>query len=256
MAGLVRRHQMRVAAALAAVSTPADAPAPNSGPYELMMHALVNDRRTLKGLQSIERKIELKREMLDKYGDYVHGVLTADKGGQDEVVVTVMVWLLDTLQFRPALDLAAYVLRHDIKLPAQYTRDVPTLLLDEITGAVLSERIELSAELLDELLTLHGLTVDYDTPDQARAKLHRAMGETLTHLAGDLLEEDTRRMAAAALQHLNRAKQLDTGVGVIKLIEQLERKIKKAEGGTPPKADEEGKTPTQPATGDEKPPQA
>ena len=126
MAGLVRRHQMRVAAALAAVSTPADAPAPNSGPYELMMHALVNDRRTLKGLQSIERKIELKREMLDKYGDYVHGVLTADKGGQDEVVVTVMVWLLDTLQFRPALDLAAYVLRHDIKLPAQYTRDVPT----------------------------------------------------------------------------------------------------------------------------------
>ena len=38
------------------------------------------------------------------------------------------------------------------------TRDVPTLLLDEITGAVLSERIELSAELLDELLTLHGLT--------------------------------------------------------------------------------------------------
>ena len=256
MAGLVRRHQMRVAAALAAVSTPADAPAPNSGPYELMMHALVNDRRTLKGLQSIERKIELKREMLDKYGDYVHGVLTADKGGQDEVVVTVMVWLLDTLQFRPALDLAAYVLRHDIKLPAQYTRDVPTLLLDEITGAVLSERIELSAELLDELLTLHGLTVDYDTPDQARAKLHRAMGETLTHLAGDLLEEDTRRMAAAALQHLNRAKQLDTGVGVIKRIEQLERKIKKAEGGTPPKADEEGKTPTQPATGDEKPPQA
>lgn len=46
MAGLVRRHQMRVAAALAAVSTPADAPAPNSGPYELMMHALVNDRES------------------------------------------------------------------------------------------------------------------------------------------------------------------------------------------------------------------
>ncbi|MGS1108904.1 phage terminase small subunit [Achromobacter anxifer] len=256
MAGLVRRHQMRVAAALAAESTPADAPAPNSGPYELMMHALVNDRRTLKGLQSIERKIELKREMLDKYGDYVQGVLTADKGGQDEVVVTVMVWLLDTLQFRPALDLAAYVLRHGIKLPAQYTRDVPTLLLDEITGAVLSERIALSAGLLDELLTLNGLTVDHDAPDQARAKLHRAMGETLTHLAGDLADEDTQRMAAAALQHLNRAKQLDTGVGVIKLIEQLERKIKKAEGGTQPKADEEDKTSTQPATGSDTPPQA
>ncbi|CAB3849973.1 hypothetical protein LMG26858_01655 [Achromobacter anxifer] len=262
MAGLVRRHQMRVAAALAALSTPSDAPAPNSGPYELMMHALVNDRRTLKGVQSIERKIELKREMLDKYGDYVHGVLTADKGGQDEVVVTVMVWLLDTLQFRPALDLAAYVLRHGIKLPAQYTRDVPTLLLDEITGAVLAGRVGLGMGLLDELLTLQRLTEDHDAPDQARAKLHRVMGETLTDLAGDLTadygppKETALRAAVAALQHLNRARQLDAGVGVVKLIEQLERKIKKAEGGTPPKADEEGKTPTQPATGDETPPQA
>lgn len=256
MAGLVRRHQMRVAAALAAALTPADAPAPNSGPYELMMHALVNDRRTLKGVQSIERKIECKREMLDKYGDYVHGVLAVDKGGQDEVVVTVMVWLLDTLQFRPALDLAAYVLRHGIKLPPQYSRDVPTLLLDEITGAVLGDRIEPSERLLDELLTLQMLTEKRDAPDQARAKLHRVMGETLTHMAGDLPDDDTRRMAAAALQHLNRAKQLDVGVGVVKLIEKLERKIKKAEDGAPSKADEEGTTPTQPATGSETPPQA
>lgn len=256
MAGLVRRHQMRVAAALAAISTPADAPAPNSGPYELMMHALVNDRRTLKGVQSIARKIELKREMLDKYGDYVHGVLAADKGGQDEVVVTVMIWLLDTLRFRPALDLASYVLRHDIKLPAQYNRDVPTLLLDEITDAVLGDRIELSAGLLDELLTLQLLTEDQDAPDQARAKLHRVMGETLTHLAGDLPDEDTRRMAAAALQHLNRAKQLDAGVGVVKLIEKLERKIKKAEDGAPSQAGGEGQPPTSPASGDETPPQA
>ena len=256
MAGLVRRHQMRVAAALAAASTPADAPAPNSGPYELMMHALVNDRRALKGVQSIERKIELKREMLDKYRDYVYGVLVADKGGQDEVVVTVMVWLLDTLQFRSALELAAYVLRHGIKLPPQYTRDVPTLLLDEITGAVLGDRIEPSERLLDELLTLQGLTADHDAPDQARAKLHRAMGETLTHLAGELPDDDTRRMAAAALQHLNRAKQLDAGVGVVKLIEQLERKIKKAEGGAPPQASGEGQPPTSPAQGDDTAPQA
>lgn len=256
MAGLVRRHQMRVAAALAAASTPADAPAPNSRPYELMMHALVNDRRTLKGVQSIERKIELKREMLDKYGDYIHGVLTADKGGQDEVVVTVMVWLLDTLQLRPALNLAAYVLRHGIKLPPQYSRNVPTLLLDEITDAVLGDHIEPSERLLDELLKLQGLTADHDAPDQARAKLHRAMGETLTHLAGVLPDDDTKRMAAAALQHFNRAKQLDAGVGVVKLIEQLQRKIKKAESGTPPQVGGDGQAPGSPAPGDETPPQA
>ncbi|CAO3872708.1 phage terminase small subunit [Achromobacter mucicolens] len=256
MAGLVRRHQMRVAAAMAAALQPADAPAPTSGPYELMMHALVNDRRTLKGIQSIERKIELKREMLGKYRDYVEGVLSADKGGQDDVIVTVMVWLLDTLQFRPALDLAAYVLRHDIQLPAHYNRDVATLLLDEITDAILGGRVELNAPLFDELVTLQVLTDDHDAPDQARAKLHRVMGETLTHLAGDLTDEDTRRMAAAALQHLNRAKQLDGAVGVVKLIEKLDRKIKKAEGGAPSPAGGEGQPPTTPAPEDRTPPTA
>ncbi|MNU87544.1 Phage small terminase subunit [compost metagenome] len=256
MAGLVRRHQMRVAAALAAASQPADAPAPTSGPYELMMHALVNDRRTLKGVQSIERKIELKREMLDKYRDYVEGVLTADKGGQDDVIVTVMVWLLDTLQLRPALDVAAYVLRHDLKLPAHYNRDAATLLLDEVTDSVLAGRVDLDGRLFDELLTLQLLTDHHDAPDQARAKLHRVMGETLAHLAGELADEDTRRMAAAALQHLNRAKQLDAAVGVVKLIEKLERKVKKAEGGAPPQTGEEGQPPTAPAEGSDTPPTA
>lgn len=256
MAGLVKRHQMRVAAALAAAARPADAPAPTSGPYELMMHALVNDRRTLKSVQSIERKIELKREMLDKYRDYVQGVLGADKGGQDDVIVTVMVWLLDTLQFRSALDIGAYVLRHDIKLPAHYNRDVATLLLDEVTDAVLSGRMQPDGRLFDELLTLQVLTDDHDAPDQARAKLHRVMGETLTHLAGDLADDDARRMATAALQHLNRAKQLDAAVGVVKLIEKLERKIKKAEGGAPSQAGEEGQPPTASAQGEDAPPQA
>lgn len=256
MAGLVRRHQMRIAAAVAAAMQPADAPAPTSGPYELMMHALVNDRRTLKGIQSIERKIELKREMLGKYRDYVEGVLSADRGGQDDVIVTVMVWLLDTLQFRPALELAAYALRHDIQLPAHYNRDVATLLLDEVTDAILGGRVELNAPLFDELVTLQVLTDDHDAPDQARAKLHRVMGETLTHLAGDLADDDTRRMAAAALQHLNRAKQLDGAVGVVKLIEKLDRKLKKAEGGAPSPAGGEGQPPTTPTPEDQTPPTA
>ncbi|SAI47398.1 Phage small terminase subunit [Bordetella ansorpii] len=255
MAGLVQRHQMRVAAALAAASTPANAPAPTSGPYELMMHALVNDRRTLKGVQSIERKIELKRGMLNQYGDYVDGVLAADAGGQDEVIVTVMVWLLDTLQFRAALVLAEYVTRHGLTLPPHYNRGVPALLLDEITDAVLAKRVPMDADLLAELQRLQVLTDGKDAPDQARAKLHRVMGETLAQMAGDLADEDEQRAAAAALQHLNRAKQLHSAVGVTKLTEQLERKIKKAEGGAPPQEGTDGKPPAESAQG-EAPPEA
>ncbi|WP_067754936.1 phage terminase small subunit [Orrella dioscoreae] len=256
MAGLVKRHQMRVAVAMAAAAAPVDAAAPDSGPYQLMMHALVNDLRTLKDVQSIERKIALKREMLDKYRDYIESVLTADKGGQDEVVTTIMVWLLDTLNFSDALVLAEYVLRHGLTLPPKYNRDVPTLLLDEISDAALQKLVPLDAKLLGELTLAQALTEGKDAPDQARAKLHRVMGETLTALAGDLADEDAQRMAAGALQHLNRAKQLDSAVGVVKLIEQLERKIKKAEGSAPPSGGKEGDTPTEPPKDRNPPPQA
>ncbi|WP_269059049.1 phage terminase small subunit, partial [Ralstonia solanacearum] len=47
----------------------------------------------LKQVQSVERKAELKRKLLPEYAAWIRGVLDADTGAQDEVFMTVMVWL-------------------------------------------------------------------------------------------------------------------------------------------------------------------
>ena len=75
-----RRHQMRVMAELAAKAAgPGDEV--RGSAYELMLAQLAEHKRTLKTIQSTERKIEAKRKMLPDFEEYVTGAL---EGGQAE----------------------------------------------------------------------------------------------------------------------------------------------------------------------------
>ncbi|WP_427184854.1 phage terminase small subunit [Bordetella bronchialis] len=227
MASLAQQHRMRVLAARGAVTQ--DGTRPAGGVHALMMASLLQDMRRLKAIESVERKIAAKAQMLPAYRDYVDGVLAADAGGADEVITTLMVWHLDVGDFGRGLDLAAYVLRHGLTLPERYNRKVPALLLDEVADAVLEGRAPADEATLDALQRVAVLTDGQDAPDQARAKLHRALGETLARLAGEAPAGPKLEMARAALAQLNRAVSLNPGVGAKKAIEQLTRTIKKAE---------------------------
>lgn len=61
-----RRFETVTAAMAAAQSDPGESLAGNTA-YELMLAKLDADRRRLKDIQSIERKIEVKREILPEY---------------------------------------------------------------------------------------------------------------------------------------------------------------------------------------------
>ena len=88
MTSPARRHFERVSVALAAADA-GEAPMQGEA-YELMQAALFEDYRLLKSTQSMERKAEIKREILPKYADYVDGALEAGQGAQDDVLMTVM----------------------------------------------------------------------------------------------------------------------------------------------------------------------
>lgn len=78
--------------AAAAAATGAEDPhgEPTGTAYELMKAQLYAHVRTLKNIQSVERKIEAKRTMLGDFDAYLNGVLEADAGGQDVVVGTLL----------------------------------------------------------------------------------------------------------------------------------------------------------------------
>ncbi|MFY2090290.1 phage terminase small subunit [Achromobacter xylosoxidans] len=227
MTSPAQQHRTRVLAARASAAD-GDAPAVMGGIYGQMMAKLTQDRRRLHDIQSVERKVAVKRELVPEYADYLQGVLAGDGGQPDEVVTTLMVWHFDIGAFAPGLQLADYVLRHDLQLPERLKRNTATLLLDEVAGQVANGAVSKPDEAMHVLQEVARLVDGQDAPDQARAKLHLALGKTLAAQAGEEPRGPQLEMARAGVAQLRRAVELHSGVGAKKLIEQLDRKIKNA----------------------------
>ena len=204
--GHARDHFMRESAKKHADSI--DNPLINANGYELMLHKLASDRRRLKGIQSIQGKVELKRHLLPDYLPWVQGALNGDGGAQDEVLMSVFVWYIDVGDFVAALPIAEYALRHGLQLPDQYQRTLGTLIVEEFADQSLQQKC-VPVEVLQHVDLL---TTAADMPDQVRAKLYKALGFMLA-------ESDKSK----ALHYLNKALGLHEKCGVKKDMEKLER---------------------------------
>lgn len=190
--------------------------------YELMLVKLATDKRRLKAIQSIERKIEVKRELLPDYQPWVSGILSADSKQQDDVFMTVLLWTLDTGNFPAAYPMAEHALKHGWVTPDQYQRQTACMVAEEVADTALKQLTGGTFTALDSLLAFAGLLADQDMPDQVRARLYKALG---------LAQSESQPQEALA--QYQRALQLDENVGVKKLIEQLERKIRNNQPGQP-----------------------
>ncbi len=225
-----RAHRARMLAAAAAAAGPAGDEV-TGGAYELMLAQLVEHRRQLKAIQSVERKIDAKRAFLPSYADWVEAAVENGIGAQDQVLMTVLVWRIDVCDFAGALFVARYAMAHDLSMPDQYERNLATVLLDEIGGAALIGKLppDQCIPVLEEVLSL---TADADTPDQARAKVHKALGYAyMGRIAGSEVDVSVLpvEQTKLALKQCRRAYELFEQVGVKKDLERLERRLIAAE---------------------------
>ncbi|WP_261371459.1 phage terminase small subunit, partial [Yersinia frederiksenii] len=193
--------------------------------YEQQLYRLRIDQRRLSQFQSHTTRADMKREMLPAYDGWIEGVLSANTGQSDEIVTTCMVWSVDAGLYRDALRLAEYVIGHNLPMADKYQRTAACFVVDQLSeAALLNFKIASTnnpAIEIDILLRLQELTADKDMPDEARAKLLKAIGYTLR-------QSTNQADQASALIWLQRALAANTDVGVKKDIEVLERNLKKA----------------------------
>lgn len=221
MSTLARRHYARVTAALAAADageTPMQGEA-----HELMQAALFEDYRRLKSTQSMERKAEIKREILPKYVDYVDGVLEAGQGAQDDVLMRIMLWRIDAGDIAGAVAIARYALTHGLNPSEEFKRSTAAIIAEEVADQSLTQLDEEGIDvvvLLGYLVDVEAMTRAADMHDQVRAKLFKAMGYA-QRAAGQLVE---------AQSSLERAVTLNERIGVKKDLERLERLIQQEKG--------------------------
>jgi hypothetical protein len=245
MGSLFQRHRARALGQLAATQAAGKAGVRTgaaANEYALQRVRLGVDLRRLKEIQSIERKVELKRELLPHYLEWVAGVLAADSGAEDDVLTHAMIWSIDIGAFDAALPLAAYVIRHHLTLPERFSRTAPTYVCEEIAEAAIKrlgqdpdpeDDDNAVANILRTLRAVEELVADQDIFDEVRAKLEKAMGLALLRSA-DAIAPDADGPAGArrgaqerGLRHLRRALELDKNTHVKKRIDQVERDLKR-----------------------------
>ena len=224
---LAQSHQRRVLAELEAAKTAPAATMEGATNYELHLAALIQDRLRLKQVQSNEGKAELKRQLLPQYIPYVEGVLASGQGAQDEVLTTLMVWNIDVGDFANALVIAGYVLKHGMVMPDRFERTTGCLIAEEVAEAALKAQKAGGSFDLDILEDTEALTREQDMPDQARAKLHLALGKAMAALVTDETVDGNLVALEQAKQHLARAIELHPSCGGRKDLERVERLLKK-----------------------------
>lgn len=220
-----RKHYQRAMAAKAAGA--AGATTMSGDAYELAAASLWEDRRRLKQIKSVQKKIQAKAAMLPQYESYITGVLEAGKGAQDDVLMTLMVWRLDVGDISGGLDIAEYALRHGLKTPDHYQRDTASIVAEQTAEEILSalpqlpedgvDVAEVAGAMLGQAERAYALVAGRDMHDQIKAKLYKAMGYARRE-TGDL---------AGARDDLTQALELHDRIGVKKDIERLERELAK-----------------------------
>lgn len=203
--------------------------------YRMLQLKLREDKQALKSKQSIQAKIELKRELVGHYDEWINATLSAGKGDQDNLLTTLMLWHIDIGNFGSALDIAEYAMKHNLKMPDAHQRTLATVVAEEIadTAKKLATNGEINDEQIAQVLRASTITADADMPDQVRAKLSRQVGE-LTETVNPVF----------ALDNFQNALRFDANSGVKGSIKRLEKQLKSPE---PETLDAKDLDPEQPA---------
>lgn len=231
------RNRERKLAALAGnadaatnVAAEPDASTPAGQQYAILRAVLHDNLRKLQDVESHEARIPMKQDFMREFGPWVRGVLEADNPVQDEILVTCMVWAVDCGEFEDALKLGQFAIKHGLAMPERYTRSVACFLREDIAGVALADPAAVAHGLMLELDALTGAA---DMPDQAKAKLDKALGRSwLAKAEGFDPSDETgpaggaAAYAEAALESLKRAKKLNPKAGVVKDIERAEKLLR------------------------------
>lgn len=232
-----QRNQLRKRAALNAASVAPTMTMEGLTAYEQQMVALNQHRLRLKQVQSEQGKAELKRQLIPEYGPYVSGVLAAGQGAQDEILTTLMVWCIDAEDYAQALEIGRYVLKHNLKMPDRFARTTGCLVAEEVANGALKMLKAGESFDLAVLTTAMELTAEHDMPDEARAKLHLAIGKTQLLTATADPESPDLASLEEARANLARAIDLHSNCGGKKDLEQALRLLKKHAPSEPPVTD-------------------
>ena len=94
MPNYAAQHKTNVEAAGNSAVSPTVTPA-KPAKSSLLLAALEMDRARLRSVRSLQRRTEIKRELLPRYTDYLTAIINGKDYRHDEILVTCCLWSVD-----------------------------------------------------------------------------------------------------------------------------------------------------------------
>lgn len=185
-----RQHQQKLAEQAAFERNDQDTPdSATLSVYDQMLLRINQIKAELKGIQSRAAKTVRKREVLPDFEAYVAGALTPEATRQDDVLMTLLIWLIDVGDFAKALPIAAHAIAHDWQMPQNFKRDVKNFVAEDISEWVNANLTKLDNSDREALnFDLEGYEkcfANQDLVDEVMAKFYKARGQVSESL-GDV----------------------------------------------------------------------
>lgn len=166
--------------------------------------------------------------MLVKYKDYVDTLVSADQGGDNNIVAQCMVWAIDASEADPSwmewgFKVARYAIRHTIAPPLGFNRTPAAFVLETVAELAITARKSDGAFEKSWLMTALELAEAEDMHDQIRAKAYKELGLILAAAEAATVEE-----LELAIDYLEQALKIDTKIGVAGDLKKAKAALKKA----------------------------
>ena len=187
----------------------------------LMISALAEDCARLSDLDSIEVRQLLKREeLLPKYLEYVQRYRESGLNHPNPVLMQVMVWLFDTVQFEAGLELAEFAMSQQQTMPERFRRNIQTFVGDTVMDWADAEyKAGRSPEPYVSQL-LPRVDGEWQLYEKIPARYHKLLG---------LIAFDQEQWTQA-ITHFERATLLFPGIGVKTKQEDATKALRKLTG--------------------------
>ncbi|WP_298606917.1 phage terminase small subunit [uncultured Thiothrix sp.] len=182
-----------------------------------MRYRLGADRARLKKIASMQRKAEVKAELISDYLPYLEGMMAAGRG--DEVLTQVMIWAFDAENMPVFEQLARYALDNGIAMPTEFARPLGSWLAESVAKWTLRQfEAQANSPVANTVnpfaLWISEQTAQMDMHDEIRAKLKRVCGELLVN-----------SLPAIALDYFEAAIRLDPHIRIKKRITALREQL-------------------------------
>lgn len=174
-----QKHTQMTAAAAAIMAATAGVPtashqdSPQDSPQGNIELKFFNDYEQIKSLQSKTTRNERKAAALPEYTPYIEGVLASGVSPQNDMLLILMVWALDTQALALATDIAQFALLNNMTMPEPFSRDVATVFAEQFADEIIKNDAKADDGLVKKAIDV---VTDSDMPDEVRAKLYRAYG--------------------------------------------------------------------------------